>query len=74
MSFSRAEELALRRQMLVINASIQRMRLARDVEAVEDALRPAAIVKRAWRQWRASPWGGLLRAWRMWRRVRVWFS
>jgi len=55
MSFSRADELAMRRQLLMIGTSIQRLRLQRDVDVLASAANPATLVRRAWQQIRARP-------------------
>lgn len=63
-----ARQLALRRQFLVASATLQRVRLAHEVDMLRDALRPA--------RWAVPALGGAvlavraLRLWRAWRRLR----
>ncbi|HET9977332.1 MAG TPA: hypothetical protein VFQ20_07860 [Burkholderiaceae bacterium] len=64
-----ARQLALRRQLLVASATLQRVRLAHEVHLLRDACRPAS--------WAAPALGGAvlalraLRLWRAWRRLRA---
>ena len=64
-----ARQLALRRQILVASATLQRVRLAHELHTLRDAFRPA--------RWAAPALGGAvlavhaLRLWRAWRRLRA---
>lgn len=55
MRHSRADELALRRQLLGVEASAQRLRLQRDAGRLMAAISPAALALRAWQGLRARP-------------------
>jgi hypothetical protein len=57
---SRADELALRRQLLVLDSSIQRLRLRRDVRTLAAALNPPTLALLAWQRVRTRPWFVLL--------------
>ncbi|CAG0953694.1 hypothetical protein GPROT1_00286 [Gammaproteobacteria bacterium] len=48
MRLSRADELALRRRLLVLDAAIKRLQLQRDLGQLGAAAQPAALMRRAW--------------------------
>ncbi|CAG0998707.1 hypothetical protein GPROT1_03684 [Gammaproteobacteria bacterium] len=48
MRLSRADELALRRRLLTLDASIMRLQLQRDLGQLGAAAQPAALMRRAW--------------------------
>ncbi len=56
MTPSRADELAMRLQLLVLDSSIQRLRLRRDVGMLAAALDPASLALHTWQRVRARPW------------------
>ena len=60
MTFSRADELALRRRLLVLDASVQRLRLRRDADVLAATLNPVALALRAWQRVRTRPTLALL--------------
>lgn len=71
MTLSRADVLALRRRLLVLDAAVQRLRLRHDAGALVTAAHPATLVARWWQ--RSDKHGLLMRAiglWQLWRRLR----
>ena len=55
MTLSRADMLALRRRLLVIDASIQRVQLRRDAGTLAAAASPTAVIRSGWRQLGGRP-------------------
>jgi hypothetical protein len=71
MTFSRAEVLALRRRLLVLDAAIQRLQLRHDAVTLMAAAHPANIASRWWQ--RTGKRALLMRViglWQLWRRLR----
>jgi hypothetical protein len=71
MTLSRADVLAFRRRLLVLDASIQRLRLQHDAGALVAAAHPVALASRCWQ--RRGKHGFMMRAfalWQLWRRLR----
>lgn len=77
MTLSRADTLAMRRRLLVIDASMQRLKLRCDVGTLAAAASPAALIRSAWQQPGSRPslavaTAGLLLAMRLANVCRAW--